>query len=283
MDGLILSRSTTEPGGGRSSTTEEEPLLTVSAARPTLRTPAAVTPSQSATPTSLDTPAAILECLRGSPSQETVVQCLQLLDSTFNIRTPSPLNSQITKVLLETTVPDFWHVLDREQRGLLARCLASPTGLGGIAARTKALIPPVRDKPGGEGAGLRENLAELLVLLQMVLARKRFLHGVWTLADAENEVKRNLLWKEFTALVGSGRLLSVAAEAEMVLGRPTPDQQQRWIGDGKLYALWLGQEIAEVLLRIDIMEDASWKSLSQLLSAGFRLGYNGWCLVFMQG
>lgn len=138
----------------------------------------------------------------------------------------------------------------------------------------KALISPARDKAGGEAMGLRENLGDLLDLLQMVVARRSFLHEVWALIEKESEIKRNIVWKEFTALMGSGRLLSVAAEAEMVFGRPPPDQKQRWIGDGKLYASWLGRGVAEVCLHADIMEDAPWKSLSQMLSAAFRLGYN---------
>jgi telomere length regulation protein len=276
MEGLIIPRSSAERRHGSST---EEPLLTVSAAGTSSRSPAAaaaaIAGSHPVAPTSLETPSAILECLRASPSQETIVKCLHLLDSAFNIRAPSPVSSQITKVLLETTLPDFWHVLGRKQRGLLARCLASPTGLGGIVARLKALIPPARDKPSGEVVGLRENLAELLVLLQMAIARGGFLHEIWTLSEMENEIKRKLLWKEFVALVGGGRLLSIVAEAEMVLGRLAPDQKQRWIGDGKLYALWLGREISETCLRFDPMEDASWKSLSLLLTAGFRLGYTG--------
>jgi telomere length regulation protein len=91
----------------------------------------------------------------------------------------------------------------------------------------------------------------------------------------EPEIKRHILWRELTALVAGGRLLSVAAEAESVLGRLSNGQQERWVGDGKMFALWLGREIAEASLRVDLMEDTGWKAQSLLLTASFRLGYSG--------
>jgi hypothetical protein len=45
------------------------------------------------------------------------------------------------KVLLQTTLADCWTVLDKKQKTLFAKCLASPTGWGGIATGIKILIP----------------------------------------------------------------------------------------------------------------------------------------------
>ncbi|KAF8245837.1 hypothetical protein K440DRAFT_586731 [Wilcoxina mikolae CBS 423.85] len=273
MDAFVL---TPRPPGNRDGEAEQ-PLLTAvsSSGLPALPpAPANTACSTSVTPASLTSAPEILDALRSGPSQDTVVQSLHLLDTQFDCRVPSAISSQITKVLLETTLPDFWHVLSKQERALLAKCLASPTGLGGITARLKALTPLARDREGAEAQTCRENLGNVLVLLQMVLGRKGFIYEIWTLVETEPETKRHILWREFTALVAGGRLLSVAAEAESVLGRLSNGQQERWVGDGKMFALWLGREIATASLRIDLMEDTGWKSLSLLLTASFRLGYS---------
>jgi telomere length regulation protein len=254
-----------------------EPLLTaVSSSGSThlrsLPPASATTARSSGTPASLASASDVLDSLRNNPSQDTVVQSLHLLDTKFDFRKPSAVSSQITKVLLETTLPDFWHVLSKKERVLLAKCLASLTGLGGITARLKVLAPLARDR---EAQVCRENLGNILVLLQMVLGRKGFIYETWTLVEMEPEIKRHILWRELTALVAGGRLLSVAAEAESVLGRLSNGQQERWVGDGKMFALWLGREIAEASLRVDLMEDTGWKAQSLLLTASFRLGYSG--------
>jgi len=208
------------------------------------------------------------------PTYAVVVQCLRFLalNPEHDVLRASPLSSQLTKVLLERTLPDFWAVLERE-RGALARCLGSPTGLGGIAARLKALIPLARNP---EASGTRGNLGDLLDLLQMVLARVDFIHSVWVLSVVkETEMKRGILWKEFATLIAGGRVLGLAAEAETTLGRLAP--QRRWVGDGKLYALWMGRQVAQACLKLGPEEanHACWKAMSALLAVSFRLGYSG--------
>lgn len=283
MDAFILSP---RPASGKDSSISDfkiTPTLQHSSSRPAQfltpvspSTPAApAIPALSAAPGPKASPSEILDSLRNNPTRESVVLSLALLDAKLDIRSPSPASSQITKVLLDSTVPDFWHVLSKSERRLLSRCLASPTGLGGIAAKLKTLIPPARDSPRPAAAAFRENLGNLLALLQLVLGRPGFVYGVWALAGKEQEIKRDLLWKEFAALVGGGRLLSLAAEADVALGRLSDGAKERWVGDGKLYALWLGREIAEACLLFALEDAASWKAVTLLLSAGFRLGYPG--------
>jgi telomere length regulation protein len=268
MDGLLLK--------SHRESSDDEPLLTVSTSS---TFPAAVTPVVSsttvATPVSLNSKVEILAALRGSPSLELVVQSLGLLTGTYNIQAPSAIASQLIKVLLEKTLLDFWSVLSRKERRLLSRCLASPAGLGGIAAHLKSLIPLAREREGTEAQATREQLRDVLALLQMILGRVGFVHQTWVLVSKESEIRRDLLWKEFATLVTGGRLVSLAAEADSILGRHANERKRRWVGDGKRYVDWLGKEIAEAGLCTNVMELSEWKALSTLLVGSFRLGYIG--------
>jgi hypothetical protein len=77
---------------------------------------------------------------------------------------PTTTSSQLTKVLLETTLLDCWTKLDKKQKNLFAKCLASPSGLGGIATRIKTLIPAAKPETT-EAAVEREMLIDVLSLL----------------------------------------------------------------------------------------------------------------------
>lgn len=265
MDGLLLK--------SHRESSDDEPLLTISTSSTSLAAVAPVVSSTAATaPASLNSKVEILAALRGSPSLELVVRSLELLTGTYNIQTPSATASQLIKVLLEKTLPDFWSVLSRKEQRLLSRCLASPAGLGGITTHLKSLIPLARDREGTEVQAIQEQLRDLLALLQMILGHVGFVHRTWILVSGEPEMRRNLLWKEFATLVTGGRLVSLAAEADSILGRHTDERKRRWVGDGKKYVDWLGKEIAETVLRTDVMELAA---LSTLLVGSFRLGYIG--------
>lgn len=276
MDDLILPRQHPDGGG------KQEPLLT-EISPPKL--PAAPT-----APASTTAEEEVLAALRSSPSQETVSHSLQLLLAATTTTTTG-LSAQTVRVLLETTVTDWWHVLPLRERSLLARCLSSPTGLGGLAARLKALAPLAAPGPGpGAGDAAHEALGNMLALLQLVLGRVGFVWYGWALVRAHggSDIARLLLWKEFVALVAGGRLLAAAAQAQLALGRAALASDELWVGNGKLYALWLGRETARATRHVDRTAADSgaadaWKALAALLTGSFRLGYTGKCVWIVTG
>lgn len=150
----------------------------------------------------------------------------------------------------------------------MAQCLRSVAGLGGIAARLRFLVKGAESQPGVKG-----QIEELLDLLQGIMGVKGFLHEIWISGEEAGEARRGVVWKEFVTLVGGGKVLSVAAEAESVLGR---GGRERWIGDGKKFTGWLGREIARAGSKIEAAEEGGeWKALAILLSRAFSLGYSG--------
>lgn len=172
------------------------------------------------------------------------------------------------KTTLETTVPDFWNAISKKERGKLSQCLRSVTGLGGIVARLRFLVKDAESQLGVKG-----QVEELLDLLQGIMGVEEFVHGIWASGEGTTGVRRGIVWKEFVTLVGGGKVLSVAAEAESVLGR---GGRERWVGDGKKFTAWLGREISKAGSKIEVAEGGGeWKALAMLLSRAFSLGYSG--------
>lgn len=271
MEGLLTPLRTT------SAPRDEEPLLTISKPSQPLQP---LQPSQlPATPTtpltlisSLDD---VLAVLRSKPSVSTLAHVFDHLTSitpAFDVRTPSPKASQVVKTILEVTVPDFWNIISKSERGKLSQCLRSVAGLGGIVARLRFLVKSAESQPGVKG-----QIEELLDLLQGIMGMKGFVHEIWVSGEGAGEARRGIVWKEFVTLVGGGKVLSVAAEAESVLGR---GGRERWVGDGKKFTTWLGSEIARAASKIEAVEEESeWKALAVLLSRAFSLGYSGLFLL----
>lgn len=267
MEGLLTPLRTT------SAPRDEEPLLTISKPSQPLQ------PSQ--LPATLTTPLTlisslddVLAVLRSKPSASTLAHVFDHLTSitpAFDVRTPSPKASQVVKTILEVTVPDFWNIISKSERGKLSQCLRSVAGLGGIVARLRFLVKSAESQPGVKG-----QIEELLDLLQGIMGMKGFVHEIWVSGEGTGEARRGIVWKEFVTLVGGGKVLSVAAEAESVLGR---GGRERWVGDGKKFTTWLGSEIARAASKIEAVEESEWKALAVLLSRAFSLGYSGLFLL----
>lgn len=264
MEGLLTPLRTT------STPRDEEPFLTISKPSRPLQ-PSQLPATQTAPLASVTNLDDVLTALRSKPSASTLYHILDRLapiTPTFDIRTPSPKASQILKTILEITIPDFWNVISKKERGRLSQCLCSVAGLGGIVARLRFLVKDAESQPGVKG-----QIEELLDLLQGIMGVKGFVHDIWVLGEGTGEARRGIIWKEFVTLVGGGKVLSVAAEAESVLGSGGRD---RWVGDGKKFTAWLGQEIAKAGSNTQTAEgEGELKALAVLLSRAFSLGYSG--------
>lgn len=272
MDSLIL-RSTELDSGVPLKT---QPLLEISAAP---ATPAAASHPSTPPTADLASESGILSALRSRPDVDTVTQILSALaseSSGFNIRrAASSFASQAVQCLTSDILPAFWPVLSSQEKLLLSTCLHSPIGLGSIVARLKALLAGIKAAKEGSVDAQKADVDNILSLLQMILGRPGVVLNMWTTIEGIDTVKRSLLWKEYCTLVGGSRLLGIAAEAEHVLGRSTPGAENRWVGDGRRWAIWLGKELAVAAKGIKADGEVGWAALGSFLAASFRLGYTG--------
>ncbi len=250
-----------------------------------------------------------LEVLRNEPNYETLVAVLRfLLAGTAvgaDILQPTPLAAQLVQVLVTAIVPNYWPLLrDEHQRTtktggrqsdleLLLACLRSVTGLSALITRLRALLAEakaaparskresdaddsIRKKPPAE-SGPAWQLRILLEVLADLLAGDNTPCQVWAASTsgtaANDDAKRRPLTQEFLNLVGGGRVVSLAAEAEAVTKAALPAVKlvPAWLASGKDYSAWLTRGVIH-WTRQGSEDD---KMCGALLGKALQIGYPG--------
>jgi telomere length regulation protein len=246
------------------------------------------------------TPAQALEILRSDPDYDTLILTLSYLEnesSGFNVTSPGPLAAQLVHVLVSDTIPTYWNILQESQVGkkskggqqgiprshpnleLLLSCLRSVTGLNAILLSMKEHIQKLRHtKNSVGGPNIQDILAILLQVLKSLLNGDKIVeaisNSIWKSTDPSS--KQKAVWDEFLGLVGSGKILSTAAEAEDAVNNLNKTIGERyWTADGLLYSSWLARNIAQWARTLPMDAEKAWNSCGELLSKSLRLGYTG--------
>jgi len=242
------------------------------------------------------TPAEALELLRNEPNHESLVSTLQFLVNCpdFNIQSPSPLASQLVHVLVSDIVPNYWDVL-REggkpkaaKKGsstkipeleLLMSCLRSVSGINAILLSLKRHIQQLKETRKAVGVANFEQLLRIyLQLLQALLEGFQTVETIWnTIYGASSpQSKQKTVWNEFLGLVGGGKILGIAAEAEDVInGLSKKVGEKHWIADGSPYSSWLALNLTHWIKKLPADVEDAWKCCGELISKSFRLGHTG--------
>ena len=239
----------------------------------------------------ISSPEDVLAALKSNLDLNLLIRALRWLakqNDDFSIKQPGPKASEIIFTLVNSTAPDYWQVLSEEETSdhvkgkyLFVSCLSSVAGLGAIVARLRSLSSQLQDPQGPAkipAAGIIQLMDDMLALLEHILCHDGFIASVWrdvTSSIARTSLK-SLQWREFLSLVASGKLLSVASEAvHASKDRLNAVQNDKWIGDGRRYAAWLGENIKD--MNVDISDDDhdGRAAVSQLLGKAMTLGYKG--------
>ena len=245
----------------------------------------------------LSTPEDALEALKSKPNFTLLNHVLRWLDpakvktNDFNIKIPGPKATQIIYVLVADTVLDYWGVLNEEnspslkQKSLLLRCLRSVSGIGAILARLRVFLDLEEDPQKGQAFsanGKAKVVRDLLSVLEDILKGSGFVSCIRIDIDSLilGTLQRTLLWKDFITTIASGRLLSLAAEADQVIRKSSLIVRDgSWLGDGIQYSSWLGANVAYILLHSEIERPEDWKALAQLVNRALTIGYIGELLL----
>lgn len=229
-----------------------------------------------------------LEVLRSCPQRQVLLKVLESISGALDIHSHTPLTSQIIHALVNDIVTDHWSVLNddksgngRKTKGLIVRLLSGVGGVSAIATRMRLLInmkvessPKIQLSESGRAA----LLAELLSLLELVLERDDFLSSVWSnLNTSLSEPQRRwLLWKELITLLGNGRILSTASEADLFVARGSPTIHKRsWISHGIEYSAWLGRNLGRFIEGSPGTDAYHKKAWAQMLERATSLGHTG--------
>lgn len=260
--------------------------------------PELLTLSQSTTkPTNVDrsnfsgaSPEEALDALRSQPDYEAVISVLGYLQRgvkgkhPFNILRPSPQGAQIVHILVTDISPNYWSILkDEPQRGtktssldLLLGCLRSITGINAALVFLRALLQEAKkDTRGPKNSPLLPNIRFTLELLSEILRSDGHLQKVWhgTSAAETNLGKTRALRQEFVSLLAGGKIISTAAEAEVLLREAEMLESPLWLADGKDYVEWLARSLVHW---VEFQrEDVDVKICSELLARSLKLGRPG--------
>ncbi|CAK7208323.1 telomere binding protein [Sporothrix bragantina] len=298
MDALLTPVSTTYS----KAAAQEEPLLREVTRKTSLSTQqSAPTAQQQFAADSADE---ALEVLRNEPDYGTLVSVLRYLiadnKAAVDIRQPTPLSAQLVQVLVTAIVPNYWTLLREEidqiktgsrnvprstDLGLLLACLQSVTGLSALITRLRALLAETktRKRAATEGASTANDqpgnpawqLKILIEVLAEVLAGDETVAQIWAVSTAgtDDDAKRRPLAQEYLNIVGGGRIVSLAAEAETIVRSELRAEKvpTAWVANGKEYSLWLARGVIRWASQEASLEDQ--KVHSALLGKALRFGY----------
>ncbi|KAL9583796.1 MAG: hypothetical protein Q9203_004929, partial [Teloschistes exilis] len=235
------------------------------------------------------------ERLRCQPKQETLVDVLKWLQpcnkstSGFDIRRQSSLASQILHLLVNDVLPDHWSSIfegstkeTRKARNLVISVLCNVGGISAMTTRLKVLIEQneITDNARlAQQQGQADLLKNALSLLELVLEQESCILRVWLSMSASepNATRRRLLWKELVALLGNGRVLSLASEANDVVAKASSSiREASWLAEGIRYSLWVGKNLVHMLEKVkdwkEIDAEAR-KAWVQMLERALTLGH----------
>lgn len=204
-----------------------------------------------------------LDALKHEPDYDSLVSVLRFLSKhespglgSASIKTPSALNARLVQVLVEDIVPNYWALLlEDAQHGkdsglrLLLNCLSSTTGINATLLRLNALIEEGKSETTNKAKrpDISLNLRVYLDLLSRLLDGDGRITEAWQVATAAQDGPARVRPRvqQILRTFGSGRIISVAAEAEELAAASDPKKAavKIWPADSLQYTLWLGRNI----------------------------------------
>ena len=233
----------------------------------------------------LSSPEDVLQVLRSRPDLDQLIATLKALHShsfgpKFNIHAPGPLQSQIINALITNIVPDFWPSLEVKYAQELILCLSNVAGFNAVLAQLRLC----KSENGSEQIGERQSIDEIefhLDVIKSLFKGTSVISLVFTnlLSSVPQKPRRDMIWKDFVNLLGSGKVITTVAQA---LDHSTTnqkstgvDQSVMWLANGSEYSTWLGLNMENMLFKsLDESPDHVTLAVAQLLAKSLSLGYS---------
>ncbi|KAG9750242.1 hypothetical protein KCU75_g13636, partial [Aureobasidium melanogenum] len=221
-----------------------------------------------------------LHILRSSPDQDALHDLLLFLSQPsqqsagFDIKIPTPSSAKVLNELINTTSPDFWGS-DDQTDVLLVDCLRSVSGIGGILAKLRLSISEYQSaRKGVQGSESTQPLSDLISILSQLLRPDNLAENFYNDINrlVESQSRRTLLWKEFLTLVGTGKIVASAAEAEDTVKSAGGQLEPSWLSNGSKYSAWLGRNVCTMLHKTT-KDTSTYKAAAQLCGKALGIGY----------
>lgn len=226
---------------------------------------------------SVERPEDALQLLRSEPDTDSLLFTLKRISiaggfgGKFDIRRPSPLAAQIINTIVSSIIPTFWSALEKQDRRLITTCICNVAGLNSVIAKIQLLISQNRATKAQEYA---QALQDLLNVANELLKGDHLVSTVWAgLQQSTSEkAKRDLAWREFCNLFGSGKVANVLAEAEDVLRSGGGEVTKAPLANSHEYAAWLGSNIGyDLTSESETLQEAR-SAVGVLLARALSLG-----------
>ncbi|KAL9033716.1 MAG: hypothetical protein Q9180_005800, partial [Flavoplaca navasiana] len=232
-----------------------------------------------------------LEILRCRPQQESFCAVLKWLhpnnggSTGFDIHSQTLQASQIIHTLINDVLPDYWDIFWREHsevnrrtRDTIILILSNVSGLSILNSRLKALITEKEGSGGNQSvrdSAQAETLKNTMLLLEAILEPQDFVRTIWSrLCRSSEPARRWLLWKEFVTLLGNGRILSTASEADAILQKSSDSIKERSkLSEGVRYRTWLGSNLNRMLVSSSNDKTDDRKACIQMFERALTLGH----------
>ncbi|KAK9320582.1 telomere length regulation protein-domain-containing protein [Lipomyces orientalis] len=181
-----------------------------------------------------------VDVLKGTPSADDVLRIIHGLSTISSTCVPSAESAQVMAVLLNKIVPDFYDALKqhKEISHDLLILLRSLTGIRALLNVVLMLTDIIRRQPNDSQA--RSKLQVLLTILGDVLSANIL---VTLYNHIKSHSKKDLYWREITALFASGKVTAVVAEAKAAIDANDKPESWWWIADGAKMMEFLGSEM----------------------------------------
>ncbi|KAK5107538.1 hypothetical protein LTR62_001026 [Meristemomyces frigidus] len=227
-------------------------------------------------------PEHLLQCLRSQPDTHSLLAILKQLSrpdthDESHLASTGPLQSRVINVLVYEILPNYWQALARREKELLASCLRNLTGISAMHAQLRS---PTLQRSVDSKAARTTDRSPWLECLSLVLSGDKIVSQL--VVELSNAIsvttKCTLALKELASLLGSGKIISIAAQAEDEArsSNHDPNLSPHWLSRGSEYAGWLGRNIALVynISNESLQEHVRNTFGAQLLSKALNLGYS---------
>ena len=273
MDGLLTPMKTTMSGVEKSDNDD-------------------IKPSQNVPPESVED---VLAAINGKPDLDVLRNTLKWLgsgskDLDRRVLDIGPKSAEVKFAFLNKIIPDFWPLLckspvpeHKKVKILLLQFFSDVAGVAFLASHCRLALSTFKSSSSkNERKALAQSLDTSLSFTAQLLKPQSSLYRHWQKLhnSSLNASQRALSLKEYASILPSGRILSLAAEAQKLASEDELQQSDGpWLADGRKYSLWLGNNLSFMLHEIGSGDSDAWEALKLMLSKSLTLGYNSKSLV----
>ncbi|KAM0724260.1 hypothetical protein Q7P37_000142 [Cladosporium fusiforme] len=220
-----------------------------------------------------------LQLLRSEPDISSLLSTLKRLakvdgfEGGFNLHTPSPLSAQIINTIVSSIIPTFWPAFERQDRALITACVSSVAGQNSVIAKIQLIVQQRKSSKAQDSDQAVQSLFD--VANELFSGDDRILQTLNGLRQSTTDkIKRDLGWKEYINLVGSGKVVNVLAEAEDLVRSDGTESARSPVASGHQYAAWLGRNIANGLNQKESeVSSEKYSALAMLFTRALSLGH----------